>query len=503
VDGVVTETAQRATKRKDDAPGRIANWIGGRPVPARSGAWLEKRNPATGEVLSQLARSDARDVADAVAAARTAQPGWAATPPVQRGEMLTAIANAMQRRREDIARVVALETGKSLNDALGETGGAILQARFMAGEGQRLYGRTTTSAAPDKFAMTIRQPIGVAGLIVAANTPIANVAWKVFPALICGNAAVLKAPEDAPGTAALFAEISAEAGLPAGILNIIQGLGAEAGEPIVEHQDVGVVSFTGSTAVGRRIAEIAGRRLARVSLELGGKNPLLVCDDADLDNAVKWTCLSAFSNAGQRCASASRIIVFDSVYHAFLDKLLKATAAQKVGPTDDDDFGPVINERQLSRMLAAVDKAKSAGARVLAGGERLGGAMHAAGYYMAPTVIDQIDPEDELSTTELFGPIACLYRCLGYQEALALANGSPYGLTACIHTRNAHRAMHFVQAVEAGVAVVNGGTFGSEPHMPFGGVKQSGNGTREPGTEALDVYSELKDVYWLVDRQQT
>jgi aldehyde dehydrogenase (NAD+) len=504
MDCVVTEVSQRAAPMpKPDVPTHIPNWIVGRPVPAQSGVWVEKRNPATGEVVSQLARSDARDVADAVAAARAAQSGWAATPPVRRGDVLTAIANTMQLRREDIAATVALETGKSMRDALGETGAAILQARFMAGEGQRLYGRTTTSAAPDKYAMTVRQPIGIAGLIVAANTPIANMAWKVFPALICGNAAVLKAPEDAPATAFVFAEIAAEAGLPAGVLNVVQGLGAEAGEPIVEHPDVGVVSFTGSTAVGRRIAEIAGRRLARVSLELGGKNPLLVCDDADLDNAVKWTCLSAFSNAGQRCASASRIIVFDSVYDAFLEKLLQSTAAQKVGHADDDDFGPVINERQLNRMLDAVEKAKSAGARVLAGGARLIGAKHAGGYYMAPTVIDRIDPEDEISTTELFGPIACLYRCAGYREALALANRSPYGLTACIHTRNAHRAMHFVQSVEAGVAVVNGGTFGSEPHMPFGGVKQSGNGTREPGTEALDVYSELKDVYWLVDRQQT
>jgi aldehyde dehydrogenase (NAD+) len=254
--------------------------------------------------------------------------------------------------------------------------------------------------------------------------------------------------------------------------------------------------------VGRRIAAIAGRRLARVSLELGGKNPLLVCDDADLDKAVKWTCLSAFSNAGQRCASASRIIVFDAVYDTFLERLLAAATAQKVGPNDDDDFGPVINERQLTRMIAAVEKAKGAGARVHAGGARLDGPKHKGGYYMAPTVIDGIDPDDELSTTELFGPIACLYRAAGYGEGLALANRSPYGLTAAIHTSNVHRAMHFVQSVEAGVAVVNAGTFGSEPHMPFGGVKQSGNGTREPGTEALDVYSELKDVYWIVDRAQ-
>jgi aldehyde dehydrogenase (NAD+) len=242
--------------------------------------------------------------------------------------------------------------------------------------------------------------------------------------------------------------------------------------------------------------------LAKVSLELGGKNPLLVCDDANLDEAVKWTCLSAYSNAGQRCASASRIIVFDAVYDAFRDRLMAATDAQKVGSNDDDDFGPVINERQLTRMVAAVAKAKSAGARILVGGALLDGAKHKGGYYMAATLIDDIEPDDELSTTELFGPIACLYRVPGYDQALALANRSPYGLTAAIHTRNVHRAMHFVQSVEAGVAVVNAGTFGSEPHMPFGGVKQSGNSTREPGTEALDVYSELKNVYWIVDPEQ-
>ena len=499
----MTAVQQNRAMGETSVPSRIANWIGGQASPPRrADAWIDKRSPATGQVLTQVARSDAKDVAQAVGAARAAQSGWGATPAVQRGEVLTAIANAMHMRREDIARTVALETGKSMKDALAETAGAILQARFMAGEGQRLYGRTTTSALPHKSAMTIRQPIGIAGLIVAANTPIANIAWKVFPALICGNAVVLKAPEDAPATAWVFAGIAAEAGLPAGLLNVIQGLGAEAGEPIVEHPDVGVISFTGSTMVGRRIAEIAGRRLARVSLELGGKNPLLVCDDADLDNAVKWTCLSAFSNAGQRCASASRIIAFDAVYDAFRDRLVAAAAAQKVGPDDEDDFGPVINERQLTRMVAAVTKAKSAGACILAGGARLDGPKYQGGYYMAPTVIDRIDPDDELSTTELFGPVACLYRVSGYDEALAMANCSPYGLTAAIHTRNAHRAMHFVQSVEAGVAVVNAGTFGSEAHMPFGGVKQSGNGTREPGTEALDVYSELKDVYWIVDPKQ-
>jgi aldehyde dehydrogenase (NAD+) len=283
--------------------------------------------------------------------------------------------------------------------------------------------------------------------------------------------------------------------LPPGVLNVLQGYGLECGAPLVEHPQVDVVSFTGSTAVGRWIGESCGRALKKVSLELGGKNPLVVCDDADLDHAVKWVCLSAFSNAGQRCASGSRIIVFDAVYDAFRDKLIAAAKALKVGPTDTDDFGPVINERQLNNMLAAVQKAQGHGAKVLLGGTRLSDPARATGYYIAPTVIEDVDPQAEISTQELFGPIACLYRVKGYPEALALANASPYGLTACIHTTSADRGIDFAHKVRSGVAVINAGTYGSEPHMPFGGVGQSGNGSREPGTEALDIYSELKDIY--------
>jgi aldehyde dehydrogenase (NAD+) len=476
-------------------PQVIPNWIGGRETPAVGGETLEKRSPHDGTLIAQVARSRAEDVAAAVATARGAQPAWAATPPVERGAVLHSFANRMDQQRLAIAHVVARETGKSVKDALGETGGAIALGRFFAGEGQRLYGRTTTSGQRDKYAMTVRQPCGVAGLIVAANTPIANVAWKVFPALICGNGVVLKAPEDAPAVGWMFAAIAQEAGLPAGILNVIQGYGTEAGAPLVEHPGVDVISFTGSTAVGRWIGETAGRRLAKVSLELGGKNPLVVCDDADLEQATRWVCLSAFSNAGQRCAAGSRIIVFDAVYEEFLERLVAATAALKVGPGDDDDLGPVINDRQLSRMLDSVARAEAEGARILAGGRRLDDAEHARGCYMAPTLIDQASPAHDISRCELFGPIATIYRARDYPEALAMANDSPYGLTACIHTRSFDRAVDFAQKVRSGVAVVNAGTYGSEPHMPFGGLGDSGNGTREPGTEALDVYSELKDIY--------
>lgn len=480
-------------------PEKIPNWINGQEQGARSGELFDKLNPANGKLLCQAARSKAGDIQQAVKAAVQAQPAWANTPPVKRGMNLHKIVLTMQARQKEIAQIVAAETGKSFKDAYGETWGAIELGLFYAGEGQRLYGRTTTSGVVNKYAMTIRQPVGVAGLIIAANTPIANVAWKVFPALICGNAAILKAAEDTPVTAWIFGKIAHEAGLPAGLLNVIQGYGEEAGAPLVANPDVDVISFTGSTAVGREIASIAGKRLAKVSLELGGKNPLVVCDDADLDNAAKWVLLSAFSNAGQRCASGSRIIIFDSVYDQFCDMLIKRTRKLKVGSTDDDDFGPVINEEQLNNMLDSVGRARQKGAVVLAGGHRLTDPEHRNGFYMTPTLIEGLDPHDEISTTELFGPITCLYRVKDFKEALTLANDSPYGLTACIHTLSVHRATEFTQKVQAGVAIVNAGTYGSEPHMPFGGLKHSGNGWREPGTEALDVYSELKNIYINID----
>ncbi len=478
---------------------QVPNQIAGSECWPVLGKKLNKFCPSDGKLLFETARSYHEDVLQAVDSAKKAQPMWADTPPVQRGMILHEIVLRMKDRKKEIAQIVALETGKSFKDALAETEGAIALGLFYASEGQRLYGRTCTSGVANKYAMTIRQPVGIAGLIIAANTPIANIAWKVFPALICGNAAVLKAAEDTPATAWFFGKIAHEAGLPPGVLNIVQGLGEEAGAPLAAHPDVGVISFTGSTKVGRYISRVAGERLAKVSLELGGKNPLVVCDDADLDNAVKWTLLSAFSNAGQRCASASRIIVFDKVYDEFTAMLVDRTAKLKVGPSDEDDFGPVINERQLQNMLEAVTRAREKGAVILTGGGRLTDPAHANGFYMAPTLIENVDPHDDISRTELFGPIACVYRVKDFDEALSMANDCPYGLTACIHTKSIHRALQFTQKVQAGVAVMNAGTFGSEPHMPFGGVKQSGNGSREPGTEALDVYSELKDVYINID----
>lgn len=476
-------------------PAKIGNWLDGKEVPAAGGETFPKLAPATGAEVLRVARSRAEDVAAAVRGARKAQPAWAALTPVQRGDLLRAAALLMKERTRELAEIVALETGKSVKDAIGEVGAAVEMGFFVAGEGRRFYGKTTTSAVQNKMALVVRQPLGVAGLIIAANTPIANVAWKAFPALLCGNAAVLKSAEDTPITAWACAKIFSEAGVPAGVFNVVHGYGEEAGAPLVDNPDVDIVSFTGSTDVGRIIQKRAGERLAKVCLELGGKNPLIVCDDADLDLAVNATALSACSNAGQRCAAGTRIIVFDEVYDAFKKKLLDKVASLKVGSGDGDDYGPVINEEQLVNMIAAVKKAAEEGAKVLAGGNRLESGALAAGYFMAPTVIEGASRDADISRKELFGPICCLYRVKDFDEAVAVANDSPYGLTASVHTKNVDRAMTFLSRIQSGVAIVNGPTYGSEPHMPFGGLKNSGTGWREAGTEAMDVYSDWKTIY--------
>jgi aldehyde dehydrogenase (NAD+) len=380
------------------------------------------------------------------------------------------------------------ETGKPEELALGETDAAVEMGLFIAGEGRRSYGRTTTASMAHRTVLTLRQPLGVAALIMSFNTPLPNIAWKAFPAVFCGNAAVVKPSEHTPASASLFGELALEAGVPAGVLNVVHGLGGEAGASLVAHAGVDLVSFTGSASTGRVINEVAARRLAKTCLELGGKNALVVCDDADLERAAEWTVASAFSNAGQRCAAASRIVVFDDVYEDFRDRLGAALDAH-------GEIGPVIAESSLERILGAVESARADGATVLRGGTRVGD----RGWHVAPTVLEGLAPDAPLSCEELFGPVAALYRVGGFDDAVALVNDSPYGLTAAIHTASVHRAMRFAERVAAGVVVVNAGTHGSEPHMGFGGVKQSGTGWKEAGVEALDVYSETQYVNLVVD----
>jgi aldehyde dehydrogenase (NAD+) len=459
-------------------PEQVPNHVDGKDVPAGSGEWLDKHRPADGSLLCRVARSGREDVAAAVAAARRAQAPWAEETVVSRGDLCREIALAIRGRRDEVSELVAAETGKSLDAARGETDAAVEMGFFLAGEGRRFYGRTTTASMPHRQVMSIRQPLGVAGLLTSFNTPLPNVAWKVFPAVLCGNACVLKPSEHTPASAHAFVTACREVGLPDGVLNVVHGLGPEAGAALVEHPQVDLVSFTGSAATGRWINETAGRRLAKVCLELGGKNALVVCDDADLAGAVRWAIASAFSNAGQRCASASRIVVFDSVYDEFRARFLAEAS--------DYDPGPVISVDALERLVAA-------------GAERL----DRPGYWIAPTMLEDVAPDADVSCAELFGPVTILYRVRDFDEAVALVNDSPYGLTAAIHTASVHRAMRFAELAQAGVVVVNGGTHGSEPHMGFGGVKESGTGWREAGVEALDVYSDWKYVNMITDPART
>lgn len=479
-------------------PEIVPNFIGQKESKSGSGRTFTNINPHTGSVICEVTSSNADDVNLAVALALKAQSGWARTAPVARGRILYDIVDLLVQHKSELAKVVALETGKSVASALGEVNGAIDLARFYAGEGQRLYGRTTVSGVEGKQIYHIKEPIGVAGLIISANTPIANIAWKVFPALICGNAALLKASEDAPLTSYLFGKIILESNLPDGILNIIHGNGLDAGSPIVNHPSIGVISFTGSTEVGKRIAVDAGRRLAKVSLELGGKNPLVVCDDADINKAVKWILLSGFSNAGQRCAAASRIIIFDSIYDEVRDRLVKAASQLKLGVQDGDDLGPLISLEQVQFIENKIQQAKQNGATISIGGHRSTKKELQQGFYMEPTIIENVRPDDPFSNTELFGPVITLYRVKDLSEAITLSNHSTYGLTSCIHTTNFETAITFSRSVEAGLCNVNGPTYGSEPHLPFGGVKNSGNGTREPGTEAIDIYTNLKTISYII-----
>lgn len=475
-------------------PEAILNFIDGKMVAASSGQLFGNINPHSGQEVCKVARSGAEDALLAIAAAKKAQAAWANMTSVARADIIRDIAFRMMERKSEIAEIVATESGKALPHAMGETQAAIEMGFFIAGEGRRNYGKSMGATMANRQVLTVRQPLGVAALIIASNTPIANVAWKAFPAMFCGNASILKPSEDTPGTAWIFAEICREIGLPAGVFNVLQGLGAEAGMPLVESPQVDLVSFTGGHVTGSLINRVAGERLAKVCLELGGKNALTVCDDADIDNAVEWAVASAFSNAGQRCAAASRIVVFSSIYEKFKKKLINATSELSMGVGDTDFLGPVINEKQLDNMLSAVGKAREEGADVVVGGERVMKGQLQSGYYMQPTIVEKASPDSQISQNELFGPITCLYEVEDLNEAIGLVNNSEFGLTSSIHTNDINRAMEYSNKVQAGVIVVNGGTHGSEPHMGFGGLKNSGTGWREAGVEALDVYSDVKYI---------
>lgn len=475
-------------------PNRVSHWIDDIESSSSPNTTFEKRCPIDDRTIAIVERGDAVDVARAVDAASRGADAWGRLPAPRRGEVLARAGELLRAREREFAETVHLETGKPWKNAAAEVASSADLASFMASEGSRFYGRTMPSPIDHRGVQTIRQPIGICAGIMPFNSPLAGIAWKTFPALLCGNAIVVKSHELTPYTAVQFGMLLKDVGLPPGLYSVVQGYGPEVGAALVEEPRVGLVSFTGSVQTGKLIQKMVSERavLAKVCLELGGKNPLVVCDDADLAKAAEHATASAFIDAGQRCAAGSRLLVFDSIYETFRSTLLERVNTVKVGSGPQDDCGPVISRASLDRLLRAVDAAVARGARVVAGG-RVVEAL-SPGYYMQPTVLEDVSPADEVSQCELFGPVTCLYRVKDFDHALTLANGTTFGLTGAIHTASVHRMQEFIAGYRAGLVSINGPTYGAGPHMPFGGVKNSGNGFREPGTEALDVYTEWKTV---------
>lgn len=470
-----------------------SKWVG--PVSERT---FDNINPANkDEILGTFPRSDHRDVDLAVKAAKQAFKEWSKTTPPTRGKILFEIGKIISEKRTQLAKTLVKEVGKTTKEALGEVKAAIDMCYFMAGEGRRLYGDTTHSELPNRLAITRRCPIGVCGIITPWNFPLSLISWKVFPALICGNSVVLKPAEDASETGNNFAEILQEAGLPKGVFNLVYGFGEEAGEALVKHKDVNLISFTGSTEVGKRIATICGERLAKVSLELGGKNAVIVMEDCDLNLAVDSVVRGAFSVAGERCTATSRAIVHRDIYNEFTEKLVAETKKLKVGPGEDEstDVCPVINEKQLNKITSYVEMGKREGAKLILGGNRLTQGIYSKGFYFEPTIFVDVKPDMTIARGEIFGPVLAVLKVGSFEEAIEVHNATEYGLSASVFTKDMARAMLAIENMEAGVCYVNAPTFGSEVHLPFGGVKKSGSGHREVGKAALDVFSEWKTIY--------
>jgi aldehyde dehydrogenase (NAD+) len=475
-------------------PGHVAHWIDDvETAPSRT-ATFEKRCPMDDRILADVERGGAAEVTRAVDTASAAWPAWSRLPAPRRGEVLARTADLLRARERELAEIVHLETGKPWKNAAAEVASSADLADFMASEGSRFYGKTMTSPIGNRAVHTLRQPVGICAGIMPFNSPLAGITWKAFPALLCGNAIVVKSHELTPYTAVQLGAVLRDAGLPAGLYTAVQGFGSEAGAALVEDPRIGLVSFTGSVATGKLVQRTVSDRpvLAKVCLELGGKNPLVVCDDADLDTAVEHATASAFIDAGQRCAAGSRLLVFDAVYDAFRARLIERVKSVKIGSGPEDECGPVISRASLDRLIATVEAAVHRGAGLVAGGRAVD--RLAPGYYMEPTVLENVAIADDVTQHELFGPVTCLYRVGDFESAMATANATSFGLTGAIHTRNMHRIQEFISQYRGGLVSINGPTYGAGPHMPFGGVKNSGNGFREPGTEALDVYTEWKTV---------
>jgi len=469
------------------------NFIGGVWGAAASGATFESIVPATGESLGTFPRSTAADVDRAVAAASEAFLDWRLVPAPERGNLLFRFAELLRAHKDEIADLMTREMGKVAAEAGGDVQEAIDMGYFMGGEGRRLHGQTTPSELRDKFMMSVRQPIGVVGAITPWNFPIAIPSWKLAPALVCGNTVVLKAAEDTPLLAVRFVELLAEAGFPAGVVNLIHGFGEEAGDALVRHPDVPVITFTGSRETGVAVTKAAADRLKHVHLELGGKNAIIVMDDADIDLAVDGIVWSAFGTSGQRCTAASRVIVHEAVYGELQSRLVARAEALRLGPgwDPDVDVGPLIHGEALERVHGYTQIGLDEGAKLLTGGEKAGG----PGFFYRPTVFADVDPQMRIAQEEIFGPTTALIPVGSYDEAIVAANSVRFGLSSSIFTRDVNRAFGAMRDLQAGITYINAGTTGAEVHLPFGGTKDTGNGHREAGQAALDVFTEWKSIY--------
>ena len=474
------------------------NFIGGRWVPAASGETFEDRNPADRDDLVGLfPKSDKRDVDAAVAAARKAFPGWKNTPAPRRGEVLYAAGEILKRDKEKLARLMTREMGKVLSETRGDVQEAIDMAYLAAGEGRRLFGVTTPSELPNKYAMAVREPVGVCALITPWNFPMAIPAWKSMAALIAGNTVVIKPATDTPAAVVALARVFEEAGLPPGVFNVVMGSGGEVGDPLVQHSEVKVVSYTGSTEVGRRISQACAPTFKRLHLEMGGKNAILVMEDADVDLAVDGAVWGAFGTTGQRCTASSRLLVHRAVYDTFLEKLIGRVKALRVGNGLDEnvDMGPCVSEKQRETVSKYVEIGKAEGAKLLWGGEKLAGGALGKGWFHAPTVFADADAKMRVACEEIFGPVTTVVPIASLEEGIRIANSVPYGLSGSIYTRDINKAFIAMREFETGIFYVNSSTIGAEVHLPFGGIKDTGNGHREAGVAGLDVFTEWKSIY--------
>ena len=474
------------------------NFIGGEWRPAASGETFESRNPANrDEVVAAFAASGKEDVDAAITAAAEAAEAWRRTSPIARANILYQASNILASRVQDVGRDLTREEGKTLKEGIGETGRAVQILRYYAGEAQQPTGEHYPSANINTMLYTVHEPLGVVGIITPWNFPIAIPAWKIAPALAFGNTVVIKPASQAPMSTFHLTEALIEAGLPAGVLNVVTGGGEEVGTRIAEDDRVVGVSFTGSNAVGTQLREIVGRRGGKIQLEMGGKNPAIVLSDADLDQAVQQVINGAMMSTGQKCTATSRAIVERSLADQFTETLANRIAALKVGDplADDTQIGPLIDDRAADRVAAEVEKAKESGARLLVGGGRLSDDGRDRGAFVAPTLFADVDPESRLGQEELFGPVLGVIPVDAIDEAIAVANRVRYGLSASIFTRDLGKALKFVQGIQAGIVHVNSETAGAEPQVPFGGMKGSSSYSREQGKSARDFYTQIKTVY--------